>query len=209
MIVKFLSLLPLKSLPNCSLYLRRFDDFSMKYSFKEVYQHADPTLVSHYGQLGYAMHLLAHSPNGASRQILYLNLILLPAMLTHQICFLFDEDGNPVAYLIWAFLSPDVERRVLTSFRFELHESEWNEGSSLWIVDLVAPHGHLKNVLRFARDKLFHDEETVRYIRTKKHFRLAIEHSRESLFGCLRSMPPVSPYCRCQRLDCQLYDSVK
>ncbi|MBW4550802.1 MAG: toxin-activating lysine-acyltransferase [Aphanocapsa sp. GSE-SYN-MK-11-07L] len=174
-------------------------------SFYQVYQRADPSQDSTYCQIGYAMLLLAQSPSGATRPISYLQTMLSPAILTEQICFLFDEEGKPVSYLIWAYLAPDVERRILTSFSLELHESEWNEGSSLWIVDLVAPYGHLKHVLRFVRDQLFLNEPRVRYLRTNQRNRRVVEHSRTRLAGCLRSMPPLSPYCRCGRLDCEYY----
>lgn len=181
----------------------------MMRSFYQVYQSADQNQMSHYCEVGYVMSLIAQSPRKDGNQISYLNSILSPALQTRQICFLFNEDGTPVAYLIWAHLAPDVEERVLKSFRFDfLHVSEWNEGDSLWLVDLVAPHGHFKNVLRFARDTLFRDEQRVRYLRANRNFRYAVEHARNNFSGCLRSMPPVSQHCRCGRIDCKYYESL-
>jgi hemolysin-activating ACP:hemolysin acyltransferase len=185
--------------------LKTYPELLMIRSFYEVYQQANPDKAHYYCKFGYAIALLSQSPQGMNRSISYVQTILTPAIMTRQICFLFNEAGDPVAYLIWAYLAPDVERRVLTSFRFDLHVSEWNEGTSLWVVDLVAPQGHLKHVLRFARDKLFQDESKVRYLRENQRFRRAIEHTREKLLGCLRSMPPASIHCRCGDPNCQYF----
>jgi hemolysin-activating ACP:hemolysin acyltransferase len=178
----------------------------MRRNLYQVYKKEDPSQVSNYCQIGYAMFLLSQSPGGAKRQISYLQSVLSPALQTRQVCFLFDEDGRVVAYLIWAYIAPDVENRILTSFHFDLHISEWNEGTSLWIVDLVAPYGHLKNVLRFVRDELFCDEQEVRYLRTNKKRSYAVKYSRDNFLGCLRSMPPAPSYCLCGQDNCQYYD---
>lgn len=71
-----------------------------------------------------------------------------PAIAHHQIQFAFDESGVPVAYWTWAWLAPDVECRIIEISSAQLHESEWNEGSNLWIMDFVVVQDYLTDVVR-------------------------------------------------------------
>lgn len=173
-------------------------------SFLRVYPRPNPDRVERYSQIGYAMHLLSQSPRARHRQALYVNMILAPALEHRQIAFYFDEDGAPAAFVVWVHLAADVEQRIMSTSKLDLHFSEWNEGSSLWIMDLVAPRGHLKYVLRHARDVLFRDEPQVRYVRQVGRFVRVLEISRDKLSGCLRSLPPAPPPCRCRRSICLL-----
>jgi cytolysin-activating lysine-acyltransferase len=68
-----------------------------------------------------------------------------------HIGFAFDNEGAPLAYWTWALLSDDVVARLLDNPRTVLHESEWTEGERLWIMDFVAPRGHVRDVVRHIR----------------------------------------------------------
>jgi hemolysin-activating ACP:hemolysin acyltransferase len=171
-------------------------------SFLRVYQRHDPDRVERYSQIGYAMHLLSHSVRGRQRSAAYVTSLLLPAIDHRQVAFLFDEDGSPAAFVIWARLALDVEKRLMAASGLDLHLSEWNEGSSLWLLDLVAPFGNLKYVLQYLRDTLFVKESKVRYMRQARRSVRVLEISRAELSGCLRSMPPAPLLCRCGRKNC-------
>lgn len=72
--------------------------------------------------------------------------IILPSIKHRTIRFYFDPRGEPVGYVVWATLensAPTVQDGML-----KLHLSEWNEGSSFWIVDCVLPQSHLRLVWR-------------------------------------------------------------
>ena len=168
-------------------------DSTMTSSFLRGFARPNPDRVERYSQIGYAMHLLSQSPRARYRQAHYASAILTPAIAHRRINFYFDEDGSPVAFLVWANLAPDVEERVLARSKLELHVSEWNEGSSLWVLDLVAPFGHLKYVLRHARDVLFRDEPQVRFVRQVGANGRVVEIERSKLSGCLRIMPAAPP----------------
>ena len=78
-----------------------------------------------------------------------------PAIAHRQIKFAFDESGNPIAYWTWAWLAPDVSKRMTGDPRALLHESEWNEGSELWIMDFIVLSGHLMDVIRYIQEVQF------------------------------------------------------
>ena len=78
-----------------------------------------------------------------------------PAIAHRQIRFAFDESGNPIAYWTWAWLAPDAANRMVGDPRALLHESEWNEGSELWIIDFTVLPGHLMDVIRYIYEVQF------------------------------------------------------
>lgn len=55
-----------------------------------------------------------------------------------QIAFCTTPGFAPVAYMTWAYLSEEVSERMAAGEIDGLHFSEWNEGSSFWIIDLVS-----------------------------------------------------------------------
>ncbi|PRC92481.1 toxin-activating lysine-acyltransferase [Solimicrobium silvestre] len=114
---------------------------------------------------GYALILMRASPAHRDQPLSKLYKIIEAAISHKTIKFYFNEDGNVVACVIWALLAEDVEHRVIQTGEFSLHESEWNEGNSLWIIELLAPFGNMNYVYRALRDSLFLTHQTVRYIR--------------------------------------------
>lgn len=101
-------------------------------------------------QLGLVSALLASSPQRASTPVTYLAQWVKPAIAHGQIRFAFDEQGNPLAYWLWAHLTPEVLHR-LRSPDEHLHECEWNEGDHTCVVDLVAPYGYVLDIVRHIR----------------------------------------------------------
>jgi erythromycin esterase-like protein/hemolysin-activating ACP:hemolysin acyltransferase len=137
--------------------------------------------------LGYAAKLMSQSPVHVTTAMRSLRLLIAPALAQRRVKFYFDEDGQPVGFVVWAFLDEDVEQRVISTGGFQLHESEWNEGRRLWIVDLVAPMGHARYILRDLRDLVFADAPEIQYLRRRRggamqHKHLLRRHTT-SFFG--------------------------
>jgi hemolysin-activating ACP:hemolysin acyltransferase len=116
-------------------------------------------------RLGLATELLcrARKPNDYSLD--YLRTRIVPAIVLGQIYFVFEERCQVVAMWTWAYLAPDVETRLQRDPHSILHLSEWNEGASLWIMDLIAPFGHIREVIRFLRKGFFFGHEYASTIR--------------------------------------------
>lgn len=76
-------------------------------------------------------------PNYAQYPIACLPVWIEPAILLDQIHIFHDPQGQVAGYVTWAFLAPDVEKRLIHDPEVLLHLSEWNEGERLWILDFV------------------------------------------------------------------------
>ena len=73
---------------------------------------------------------------------------LWPAVRLNQIGFLYNSQGSPVAFATWAFVTDEVAQSMLADPNYRMDISEWNEGDQLWLVDLVAPFGEARNLVR-------------------------------------------------------------
>jgi cytolysin-activating lysine-acyltransferase len=120
--------------------------------------------------LGYGIMLCRSARLNEKR--LEVSLKTLSQAIEHeQVQFYFNDNGKVVGYVCWARLSPDVELRLLRG-HIELHISEWNEGEVFWIVDLVAPFGHLRRILSKFSKSICENAELVRYARVTSRGRL-------------------------------------
>ncbi|MEB8388070.1 toxin-activating lysine-acyltransferase [Rhodobacteraceae bacterium KMM 6894] len=59
---------------------------------------------------------------------------------------IFRSGGYPRAFVTWAGLSDGAERRFALQHQ-PLRPQDWNGGTSTWVVDFIAPFGHLDEVL--------------------------------------------------------------
>lgn len=75
---------------------------------------------------------------------------VMPALVLNQAKLYWRED-MPVAYVSWARLSPEVERRYqLPPHR--LAPAEWRSGEAVWLVDMVAPFGGVQEIMKDLRE---------------------------------------------------------
>lgn len=76
----------------------------------------------------------------------------------------FNEKGDAVGIVTWAWLSDYSLDRITKESFYELHLSEWNEGLNLYIMDVVAPFGDFKFI---ASDllKRFHNQKVCFSVR--------------------------------------------
>lgn len=88
-----------------------------------------------------------HSKTYFTFRLVDLRAWLIPAADHKQIMVFFDYFGNPKGYIIWANIAPDSELRLLNDPNFILHESEWDEGNSTWILDCCFPFGEAAHAI--------------------------------------------------------------
>lgn len=62
---------------------------------------------------------------------------ILPAVETRQY-HIVEDNGVPVAYCSWAFITVDAEARFIVSPN-SLQPEEWTSGDRLWFIDWVSP----------------------------------------------------------------------
>ena len=105
---------------------------------------------------GYVSYLMTRQPEYREYPLATISDWLELPIALGQIQVFFDPASNtPVGYVTWAWLSAEVEHRWLGEPSTLLHYSEWNEGDRLWIMDLVAPFGHVPDIARYLRRQGF------------------------------------------------------
>lgn len=89
---------------------------------------------------------------------------LRPPIMLGQITFVVSQSAFPTAYGVWAFLTEPVMRSLATGERRALQLCEWNEGTHLTVLDVVAPMGQAAQALRQIR-ALCPEHRTIHWFR--------------------------------------------
>lgn len=96
---------------------------------------------SQYESLGFAVSCMLMNKNYSLYHIKTLQLWTQEAINQNQFKILFDHLDNPLGYMTWAYLRDDTQARFINDPQFILHNSEWNEGGTLCILDLCCKPG--------------------------------------------------------------------
>jgi hemolysin-activating ACP:hemolysin acyltransferase len=99
----------------------------------------------------------------------------------------FNAYQECVGYVIWAFLTPDVEKQFIAGKVRPLNDWEFNDGTSAWILDMAVSSGSLPYVLEDLRDVVFRNQAHVTYFRVKRGRQLCKRMSRSSVSHFLSS----------------------
>ena len=121
---------------------------------------------------GFVSHVMAQCRNYRLFQILCQKIWIEPPILLRQAAFFINQQGTPAGYVTWAYLTPEVEARLLGDPQFALHLSEWQEGENVWIMDLAAPHGQARPMLRQLARDIFPHTPRLHYIRRSSDGRI-------------------------------------
>ncbi len=103
---------------------------------------------------GSAAWLWMHSAAHRDVPLLLLSTLLLPALKTGQFV-LASENGKPVFYLGWAWLSAEAETRYLSQPPQSMRLDDWTSGDRLWLLDWIAPFGHTRTMRPLIGRRLF------------------------------------------------------
>lgn len=115
-------------------------------------------------RLGSLLHVLSRAPHHGLRRDWLMPWIEVANEL--DLLQVYYEDYKfPVGYLVWGFLAPDVQKRLLEWPKARLHISEWTEGTQPWILDFAALGGNQRGILRHAAKNLFAEHEYINYVR--------------------------------------------
>lgn len=115
---------------------------------------------------GVVAYLMATSKQYRSYPLGSLTVWIDPPIFTDQLAVFYRwNDSEPVGYVTWALLAPDVEHRWLHDPQVLLHPSEWNEGENLWIMDFLALPGYCEDIVEFIEQNLFAGYSEARSVR--------------------------------------------
>ncbi|EFJ3274792.1 toxin-activating lysine-acyltransferase [Escherichia coli] len=110
--------------------------------------------------LGAAVWLWMHSPLHRDAPLHTLPDLLLP-VIKHRQYVITTEQGRPVFFMSWAWLSQEAEARYLTQPAILMPQSDWNSGDRMWVCDWVAPFGHTPDKGSEKGNGTTHTETTV------------------------------------------------
>lgn len=116
---------------------------------------ADAQTVKFTDILGRVVSLMTQSPFHRFSFMSDLDWLVGPALLYGQFD-MWEEDGVPVAYVSWAFVTEEIEQRFAQG-GVKLTPDEWKCGTSPWIVDVVIPGKDPKPYLQHVVKKHFAD----------------------------------------------------
>lgn len=150
--------------------------------------------------MGYANDLLRQSSLLAERGPDYLSGVICPAVRAGRIQFYFDAEGRCAAYVIWALLPPVIEDSLLAGELLAAEQLLPEAEGRLWLIDLVAPRGHVMEVLADLRDRVFCNEHSLRYFRIKHGRRIVKEVTRDPRLNFFR--PVLQPTWHCTLEAC-------
>lgn len=103
--------------------------------------------------LGPVVWLYMHAPSHKHLFVADIEWMIVPPMTLNQYKLYMKEEA-PLAYASWAFVDEETEKRLLSG-RVRLAPKEWRSGDRLWLIDLIAPFGGGKDVLKDIRDNIF------------------------------------------------------
>jgi cytolysin-activating lysine-acyltransferase len=121
-----------------------------------------------YEQMGFAVTCMLHNRNYSLYPVLTIQLWTEYAIQHHQIKFLFDSRGFPLAYITWAYLETDTEARLLNDPAFRLHPSEWNEDGRIWVLDFCCKPGFGRKAIECFTELRPWGEGEVRWLNRRK-----------------------------------------
>ncbi len=101
--------------------------------------------------------LFMNTPGYKNLFIAELEWRLIPPLVLNQ-SKIYMKDEAPLAYVSWAFVDDEVEKRLLQGDN-KLSTSEWQSGENLWVIDLVTPFGGARDVMKDLMTNIFPDKK--------------------------------------------------
>lgn len=134
-------------------------------------------------QIGFAVSCMLYNRNYSLFPVLGIQFWTEFAIQHQQIKFLFDRGGSPLAYITWAYLETDTEKRLLKETDFRLHPSEWDEDGSIWLLDFCCKPGFGRKVIeRFLLLQPWGEGE-VHWLNRKKKIMTFRPHRKYKISG--------------------------
>ena len=67
---------------------------------------------------------------------------------------IYKINDTPVSMVTWAYLTEDTEKKHATG-TYSLKPNDWNAGDRIWMIDLLAPFGHIKPMVYDLKYRIF------------------------------------------------------
>ncbi len=117
--------------------------------------------------LGLALQLAAIMPSHQGQPLAWFTALARGALQVGQMRVYVNTAHECVGYVIWATLTPDVERLFISGKAYPLADWEFSDGTSAWVLDFAVTPGLLRPVMEDLRDEVFKDHGQLTYYRQK------------------------------------------
>lgn len=128
--------------------------------------------------MGIVLMLLAKMYPTQNISMAYINKILRPAIEHNQLAIFYNDQNDPVAFIIWCKITEDTLYRIEKNLHYDFHISEWDEGDLIWVHNLYTFSDVLISSMKFIKNKLFKDENVLYFNRKCKVHRQIINNKR-------------------------------
>jgi len=119
---------------------------------------------AYFNQFGKLALLIGTTPQFSKVQM-DVGLSLVHAALMHKsYCLYVDAEGKPTAGLVWAYLNDETVASYLKYGMLPDFEA-WRSGDQLWLLNVVAKGGLIKQVFNDTMSTLFKDEKEAFMLR--------------------------------------------
>ena len=106
---------------------------------------------------GALMYLARHSELHATYRIAQLMDRVFPSILRGHFClYTKEETGEPVGFCNWLLVSEDVLAALLSKER-SVQPTDWDTGDIPFFPEMIAPYGHLKEIISDLRNNAMLD----------------------------------------------------
>jgi cytolysin-activating lysine-acyltransferase len=117
--------------------------------------------------------LMMESAWHRARQVADFSRLVMPPT-KHRQFRLFHEGNVPIAFISWALLSPEAERRYLDD-PYCLAPEDWASGNAIYLVDFVASRNAIRKIAPYLRRDPLISVAPVRGVRIRNDTRTIIE----------------------------------
>ncbi|MBD9653135.1 toxin-activating lysine-acyltransferase [Ensifer sp. ENS09] len=113
----------------------------------------DPTTFNVFEALGMVV-AIAMESHYSDWSISEVERYIVPALKSGQYKLYVNDHVGPAAFVTWAFLNDECHEAMLAHGR-NPPADHWQSGRHLWVMDIVAPYGDAKRVVRDLQRNLF------------------------------------------------------
>jgi len=110
--------------------------------------------ITYHEALGTMMWLMNHADYHSNWPLWSVEADIVPALMHGQSKLYFEDNGNPVGFATWAWLTDKAKAQVLEN-TIPLEVDQWSDGEHLMFADFVAPWGHSRHIFNNLRGKVF------------------------------------------------------
>ena len=113
-------------------------------------------LLANFGEV---VSLMMRQPNGKHQSLADLEWMVIPALLSNQFAIAQQQSKDqgfvaPVAFVLWASVSPDVDKRLASSLTgpLRLSPEEWSSGDIIWLIEAFGDRQAVSAIMQGLRN---------------------------------------------------------